>query len=64
MKLSFSTNGWHDYSWNDFLKIAAGNKFVGIEIHDILSERFSGEGAPFSQENIYKFYAFISHYIL
>lgn len=52
MKLSFSTNGWHDYSWNDFLKIAAGNKFVGIEIHDILSEKFSGNGAPFSKENI------------
>ena len=35
MKLSFSTNYWHDYSFEDFISIAGEYKFQGIEIHDV-----------------------------
>lgn len=52
MKLSFSTNGWNSYKWNDCFGLATSVGFDGIEIHNIKSEVFSGEGAPFSKENI------------
>lgn len=52
MKLSYSTNGWQNYEWSDFVKFAVSNKFSGIEIHDILSDRFCGENGPFSKERI------------
>ncbi len=51
MKLSFSTNGWHNFSWSEFFAMANDLNFDGIEIHDILMDRFSGDGAPFSKEN-------------
>ena len=35
MKLSFSTNYWHNYSFEDFIVIAGEYKFQGIEIHDV-----------------------------
>ena len=38
MKLSFSTNGWNEFSWVDFYTMAKDLGFSGIEIHDILSE--------------------------
>lgn len=49
MKLSFSTNGWHSFEWADFFAMANDLGFEGIEIHNILSENMSGEGAPFSK---------------
>ncbi len=35
MKLSFSTNRWNDYSFDQFIDIAAEYRFNGIEIHDV-----------------------------
>ena len=35
MRLCFSTKGWHDASWDDFLTAAADLGFEGIEIHRI-----------------------------
>ena len=52
MKLSFSTNGWNSYKWNDCFEMANAVGFDGIEIHDIKSEVFSGEDAPFNINRI------------
>ena len=35
MKLSFSTNRWSGFNFDDFLRIAKEYKFHGIEIHSI-----------------------------
>ena len=35
MKLSFSTNRWNNYSFDQFIDIAGEYRFQGIEIHDI-----------------------------
>ena len=35
MKLSFSTNYWHNYTFDQFISIAAEYRFSGIEIHDV-----------------------------
>ena len=35
MKLSFSTNRWNNYSFDQFIDIAAKYHFQGIEIHDV-----------------------------
>lgn len=35
MKLSFSTFGWHDYTWEDFCAVAKDGGFAGIEVHNI-----------------------------
>jgi len=35
MKLSFSTNRWNGFNFDDFLRIAKEYKFHGIEIHSI-----------------------------
>ena len=36
MKLSFSINGWKDYSWSDFVELAKENFFTGIELHNVI----------------------------
>ncbi len=51
MKLSFSTNGWQELSWADFVNTANDLGFSGIEIHNITDERFSGTDAPFNKQN-------------
>ena len=51
MRLSFSTNGWQDMSWADFVSTANDLGFSGIEIHNITDERFTGSDAPFSKAN-------------
>ena len=35
MKLSFSTNYWQNYSFDQFIDIAAEYRFSGIELHDV-----------------------------
>ncbi len=47
MKLSFSTNGWNDFSFEQYCDFAFEHGFSGIEIHDIMQEKYVGEGAPF-----------------
>ena len=53
MKLSFSTNGWDEFNWQEFYSMAKDLGFDGIEVHDIHSLPFSTHKAPFSLENIY-----------
>ncbi len=43
MKLSFSTKGWHNKTFEEFLTIAKDLKFSGVEIHNINNSLFSGE---------------------
>ena len=46
MKLSFSTKGWHNASWEDFLTAAADLGFAGIEIHNLYAPALAKRGAP------------------
>ncbi len=50
-KLSFSINGWKDYSWLDFVTLAAENGFGGIELHNIIGSSFSEKDGPFHKYN-------------
>ena len=47
MKLSFSTKGWHDRSFEDFCDIASDLKFEGFELHNINNRLFSENGGAF-----------------
>ena len=40
MKLSFSTKGWHNRSFEDFCEIAKDFGFEGIELHHIHNPLF------------------------
>ena len=51
MKLSFSTNGWQELSWAEFVNTANDLGFSGIEIHNITDSRFTGSDAPFNKAN-------------
>ncbi len=51
MKLSFSTNGWQELSWANFINTASDLGYNGIEIHNITDPRFTGADAPFSKVN-------------
>ena len=46
MKLSFSTKGWHDASWEDFLTAAHDLGFEGIEIHNLNAPSMQKKGTP------------------
>ncbi|MBQ7116885.1 MAG: hypothetical protein IJN88_01595, partial [Clostridia bacterium] len=50
-KLSFSINGWKDYSWQDFVTLAEENGFGGIELHNIIGSAFSDKDGPFHKYN-------------
>ncbi len=54
MKLSFSTKGWHGYSWENFVNMASELRFGGIELHNINSPSFCDESAPFTKKNALK----------
>ena len=43
MKLSFSTKGWHGYSFADFCDAAVTLRFQGIEFHNIHNEEFTSK---------------------
>ncbi len=47
MKLSFSTKGWHGYSWEDLCNIAEAQGFNGIELHNINNSSFSDKNGAF-----------------
>ena len=47
MKLSFSTKGWHDCTFNDFCDIAESMKFKGIELHNINNKLFTDRDGAF-----------------
>ncbi len=47
MKLSFSTKGWHNSSFDDFCAIAKDLKFEGIELHNIHNRLFTDKDGAF-----------------
>lgn len=47
MKLSFSTKGWHDSSFEEFCKTAEELKFQGIELHNIHNRLFTDKDGAF-----------------
>jgi len=47
MKFSFSTKGWHNYSFDDFCAIAKDLKFDGIELHNINNKLFTDKDGAF-----------------
>ena len=47
MKLSFSTKGWHNSSFEDFCAIAKDLKFQGIELHNIHNRLFTDKDGAF-----------------
>ncbi len=46
MKYSFSTKGWHDVSWQEFVDTAAALSFQGIEIHNLYAPAMAEKGCP------------------
>lgn len=52
MKLSFSTKGWANYSWQQLCTSAKEIKYAGIELHSMQCEAFSKKGGPLSSENL------------
>ncbi len=47
MKLSFSTKGWHNSTFEDFCEIAKEVKFQGIELHNIHNRLFTDKDGAF-----------------
>ncbi len=47
MKLSFSTKGWHNGSFEDFCDVAADLHFEGIELHNIYNRLFTDKNGAF-----------------
>jgi len=47
MKLSFSTRGWHENTFNEFCDIASELKFDGIELHNIYNRLFTDKNGAF-----------------
>ncbi len=47
MRLSFSTKGWHDSSFEDFCDIAQELGFQGIELHNIHNRLFTDKDGAF-----------------
>ncbi len=54
MKLSFSTNGWNGFTWEDFYTMAKDLGFEGVEIHNTAEQAFQGVNGPLRKENISK----------
>ena len=51
IKLSFSINGWKDYSWDEFVDLAKDNYFKGIELHNVLGSELTEKNGPFHKYN-------------
>ncbi|MBQ6825922.1 MAG: AMP-binding protein [Clostridia bacterium] len=47
MKLSFSTKGWHNSSFDEFCATAVDLKFEGIELHNIHNRLFTDKDGAF-----------------
>ncbi len=47
MKLSFSTKGWHDNTFEEFCNIAEELHFQGIELHNIYNRLFTDKDGAF-----------------
>ena len=52
MKLSFSTRGWNDISWEEMMDIAVEQEFAGIEVYNLhQSPELIRRGGPFHRYN-------------
>ncbi len=47
MKLSFSTKGWHNSTFDDFCEVAQDLRFEGIELHNIYNRLFTDKDGAF-----------------
>ena len=47
MKLSFSTKGWHNTTFEEFCATAEDLKFEGIELHNINNRLFTDRDGAF-----------------
>ena len=53
MKLSFSTRGWGDLSWEELISSAQDMKFSGIEVYNLFKfPAMTDRGGPFHKHNI------------
>ena len=53
MKLSFSTRGWADMTWEELVESALDMKFAGIEVYN--PQKFPqliGRGGPFHKHTV------------
>ena len=52
MKLSFSTRGWTEFSWEEMQELAEEMHFEGIEVYNLhQTPAFVGKGGPFHKYN-------------
>ena len=51
LKLSFSINGWKEYSWQDFTELATEIGFKGIELHNAMESDLTEKDGPFHKYN-------------
>jgi len=55
MKLSFSTRGWEELSFDDMKKLAVDNKMAGIEVYNLQNfPALVDRGGPFHKYNTQK----------
>ncbi len=48
MKLSFSTKGWHDHTFEEFCDMASSLGYAGVEIHNLRGKMFTDrDGNPY-----------------
>lgn len=47
MKLSFSTKGWHNKSFDEFCILAKDMRFKGIELHNVNNRLFTENNSVF-----------------
>ena len=53
MKLSFSTRGWMDLSWDEILDSACEMRFGGIEVYNVLkTPEYVEKGGPFHKYSV------------
>ena len=53
MKLSFSTRGWNDITFDEFMDIAGEMDFAGIEVYKLIKDKdLFVKGEAFDQYNI------------
>ena len=53
MKLSFSTRGWGDLSWEELVESALDMKFSGIEVYNLQKfPQLIGRGGPFHKHSV------------
>ncbi len=54
MKLSFSTKGWHNRTFDEFCDIAKELRFTGIELHNVKNRLFTDKESAFQDYAVTK----------